>query len=55
MADGESVTAGELARRTDTDERHVQEWLSAMAAGGVEPLQQRAAAKLPGALRARGF
>jgi SAM-dependent methyltransferase len=34
MADGESVTAGELARRTDTDERHVQEWLSAMAAGG---------------------
>jgi SAM-dependent methyltransferase len=34
MADGEPVTADELAARTGADGRHLQEWLSAMAAGG---------------------
>ena len=34
LADGESVTAQELARRTGTDERYVLEWLSNQAAGG---------------------
>jgi 2-polyprenyl-3-methyl-5-hydroxy-6-metoxy-1,4-benzoquinol methylase len=28
------LTAGELAQRTDTDERYVREWLSSQAAGG---------------------
>jgi SAM-dependent methyltransferase len=34
MADSEWVTASELARRTDTDERYVAEWLAAQAAAG---------------------
>jgi|SRR5579884_144711 len=34
MADGESVTAEELAQRTGTDARYVREWLSNQAAGG---------------------
>lgn len=34
MADGEPITAGELAERTGTDERYMQEWLSAQAASG---------------------
>jgi len=34
LADGEPVTAQELARRTGTDERYVLEWLSNQAAGG---------------------
>jgi SAM-dependent methyltransferase len=34
MADGEPVTPAELADRTDTAERYIREWLSAMAAGG---------------------
>ena len=34
MADGEPVTAEELAERTGTDERYVREWLSAQAASG---------------------
>jgi SAM-dependent methyltransferase len=34
MEDGEPKTAAELAGLTDTDERYVQEWLSAMAASG---------------------
>lgn len=34
MADGEPTTAAELAERTDTDERYMQEWLSAQAASG---------------------
>jgi hypothetical protein len=34
MADGEPVTAEELARRTGTDARYVREWLSNQAAGG---------------------
>lgn len=34
MADGESINAAELAEKTDTDERYVQEWLSAQAASG---------------------
>jgi SAM-dependent methyltransferase len=34
MADGEPVTAGELAGRTGTDSRYVLEWLSNQAAGG---------------------
>ena len=34
MADGEPVTAEELAERTGTDERYMQEWLSAQAASG---------------------
>ena len=34
MADGEPVTAGELAQRTGTDARYVLEWLSNQAAGG---------------------
>jgi SAM-dependent methyltransferase len=33
MADGEPVTASELAARTGTDERYVREWLSNQAAG----------------------
>jgi SAM-dependent methyltransferase len=34
MADGEPVTAEELAQRTGTDARYVREWLSNQAAGG---------------------
>jgi SAM-dependent methyltransferase len=34
MADGEPVTAAELAQRTGTDARYVREWLSNQAAGG---------------------
>ena len=34
MADGEPVSASELATRTGTDERYVREWLSNQAAGG---------------------
>jgi SAM-dependent methyltransferase len=34
MADGEPVTAEELASRTKTDARYVREWLSNQAAGG---------------------
>lgn len=34
MADGEPVSAGELAEKTDTDERYMREWLSAQAASG---------------------
>ena len=34
MTDGESVSAAELAGRTGTDPRYVQEWLSNQAAGG---------------------
>ena len=34
MADGTPVTAQELAERTGTDERYMQEWLSAQAASG---------------------
>lgn len=34
MADGEPVTAEELAERTATDERYMREWLSAQAASG---------------------
>jgi len=34
MADGEPVSAGQLAERTGTDPRYVREWLSNQAAGG---------------------
>jgi len=34
MSDGKPVTSAELAARTETTERYVREWLSAMAAGG---------------------
>jgi 2-polyprenyl-3-methyl-5-hydroxy-6-metoxy-1,4-benzoquinol methylase len=34
MAGAGPMTAGELARKTNTDERYVREWLSAQAAGG---------------------
>jgi 2-polyprenyl-3-methyl-5-hydroxy-6-metoxy-1,4-benzoquinol methylase len=34
MADGTPITAEELAERTGTDERYMQEWLSAQAASG---------------------
>ncbi len=34
MADGQPVTAAELARRTETTERSVREWLAAQAAAG---------------------
>jgi Rv2258c-like winged HTH domain len=34
MADGEPVSAEELAQRTETDERYMREWLSAQAASG---------------------
>ena len=34
MADGQPVTPGELAKRTGTSERYVQEWLNANAASG---------------------
>ncbi len=34
MADGEPVSADELAQRTGTDARYVREWLSNQAAGG---------------------
>jgi hypothetical protein len=34
MADGEPVSAEELAERTGTDARYVREWLSNQAAGG---------------------
>ena len=34
MADGQPVTPAQLARRTETTERYVREWLDAQAAGG---------------------
>src|SRR4029450_6826164 len=34
MADGEPVSAEQLAKRTNTDARYVREWLSAQAASG---------------------
>src|SRR4051812_32420501 len=34
MANGQGVTASELAQRTETTERYVREWLNAMAAAG---------------------
>ncbi len=34
MADGEPITADDLAERTGTDERYMREWLSAQAASG---------------------
>ncbi len=34
LADAGPLTSDELARRTDTSERYVREWLSAQAAGG---------------------
>jgi SAM-dependent methyltransferase len=34
MADGEPIDAATLARRTGSDERYLQEWLSAQAASG---------------------
>jgi SAM-dependent methyltransferase len=34
MADAGPMSPAELARRTETNERYVREWLSAMAAGG---------------------
>jgi len=34
MADGESITAEDLAERTGADERYLREWLSAQAASG---------------------
>ncbi len=43
MADGDPVSAEELARRTGTDARYVREWLSNQAAGGYvsyDPGQQ---------------
>lgn len=44
MADGEPVTAEELAERTATDERYMREWLSAQAASGYveyDPITDR--------------
>jgi SAM-dependent methyltransferase len=44
MADGQPVSAAELARRTDTHERYVREWLNAQAASGFvtyEPSSDR--------------
>ena len=34
MADGQPISAGALAARTNTHERYVREWLNAQAAGG---------------------
>ena len=34
MADGQPVSAAELADRTGTQERYIREWLNAQAAGG---------------------
>lgn len=48
MADGEPVTAAELAEKTDTDERYMREWLSAQAASGyVEYDPESAKFRLP--------
>jgi SAM-dependent methyltransferase len=44
MADGQPVSAAELAERTGTRERYVREWLNAQAAGGFvtyEPDEDR--------------
>ncbi len=44
MADGEPITAKELAERTATDERYMREWLSAQAASGYveyDPASER--------------
>jgi SAM-dependent methyltransferase len=43
MADGEQITAEELARRTGTDSRYVREWLSNQAAGGYVTYHPEAA------------
>ncbi len=42
MADSQPVTAGELAKRTNTNERLVAEWLSNQAAGGYVTYDSRA-------------
>ncbi|HEX4945274.1 MAG TPA: SAM-dependent methyltransferase, partial [Blastocatellia bacterium] len=34
LAEAGPLTSGELAERTDTNERYVREWLNAQAAGG---------------------
>ncbi len=34
MADGETITAAQLASKTNTEERYVREWLAAQAASG---------------------
>jgi len=41
MADGEPITAQELANRTDTEERYVREWLSAQAVSGYAEYDPR--------------
>ncbi|HTP21613.1 MAG TPA: class I SAM-dependent methyltransferase [Solirubrobacteraceae bacterium] len=43
MADGDPVTAEELAERTGTDSRYVREWLSNQAAGGYVSYDARLA------------
>lgn len=41
MADGEPVSAAELANRTNTEKRYVKEWLSAQAASGYAEYDPR--------------
>ena len=41
MADGQPVTAAELAARTGTQERYVREWLNVQAASGFVLLRGR--------------
>ena len=40
MADGQPVTAAELAERTGTQERYVREWLNTQAASGFVELRR---------------
>src|SRR5689334_22398028 len=47
MADGEPVTAAELAGRTGTVERYVGEWLAAQAASGFLLLDPDGRYRLP--------
>jgi SAM-dependent methyltransferase len=44
MAGAGPLTAGELAARTGTDQRYLQEWLSAQAAGGYVEYEEPAGA-----------
>jgi SAM-dependent methyltransferase len=47
MTDGGPLTAGELAARTGTAERYVQEWLSAQAAAGYVVYEGEGRFRLP--------
>ena len=48
MADGEPVTASELAERTGTDERYVREWLSNRPPAAMSAMSRSASSSFSG-------